>query len=87
MGRNLTFLYRAPACADRSIPPTMGCPFRRTPISPQAEGRSVILSILVLEFSAQTPNHQVFSEVQEHHTSNDARSWERESGGDHFSRG
>jgi len=46
----------------------------RSSISPHTEGRSVVLPILVLEFSAQAANHQVFSEVQECHTSNDARS-------------
>ena len=63
MGRNLAFLYRAPACADRSMPPKPRRSFRRTSISPQAEGRSVVVLILVLEFSAQAANHQVFGEV------------------------
>ena len=69
------FLYGVPACTgDGLAPPKYDA---RTPTPPRAEDLREICRPFdpsKLEFSAQAADLQVFSEVQEYDTPNDARS-------------
>ena len=69
----MVFLVRGPARTENgSTPRKLWRAFRRTPTPPQVEGESAVLSIPASKFSAQAANHQVFGEIEEYDSSNDA---------------